>query len=113
MILCLDFDGVCSKYSGWKGADNIDDEPMDGLVEFLEEARKHFSIHIYSSRSNQDGGLEAMKNWFKNIYGYLPEWLVFDTVKPPAFVSLDDRTLTFNGVFPDIKTLIDFKPWWK
>ena len=56
-ILCLDFDGVCHSYvSGWKGADIISDPPVEGLFEFLREAGKHFSIHIYSSRSHQEGG---------------------------------------------------------
>ena len=31
--------------------------------------------------------------------------------KPPAFVGLDDRQLTFNGNGPSIDDLHDFKPW--
>ena len=64
-ILCLDFDGVCHSYtSGWQGADNIPDPPVEGLFEFLIEAHQHFSIHIYSSRSHQEGGIIAMNKWF-------------------------------------------------
>ena len=31
--------------------------------------------------------------------------------KPPAFVSIDDRALTFTGEWPTIESLQQFKPW--
>ena len=31
--------------------------------------------------------------------------------KPPAMVSIDDRGLTFDGTWPDIESLLNFKPW--
>ncbi len=122
-ILCLDFDGVCHSYaSGWQGADVIPDPPVEGLFEFIIEANKHFSIYIYSTRSCEENGIKAMKEWFE---GYFGGWLTvnryrglplyallhFPTKKPPAFVSLDDRVLTFTGEWPDVDTLINFKPW--
>ncbi len=65
-ILCLDFDGVCHAYtSGWLGADVIPDEAVPGLFEFLEKAARTFNIQVFSSRSNQPGGIEAMQTWFK------------------------------------------------
>ena len=130
-ILCLDFDGVCHSYtSGWQGADNIPDKPVDGLFEFLEGAREVFDIQIFSSRSGHHGGVGAMANWFGKYYTeYLfsikpelretyseflcPEWLTFPYQKPAAFVSIDDRTITFTGIWPDIETLRNFKPWFK
>lgn len=35
----------------------------------------------------------------------------FPTEKPPAMVTLDDRALTFTGVWPGMDTLLNFKPW--
>ena len=68
-ILCLDFDGVCHSYtSGWKGADVIPGARVPGLFEFLTEVGTHFEINIFSSRSNQAGGVDAMKEWFINQY---------------------------------------------
>ncbi len=122
-ILCLDFDGVCHSYtSGWKGADVIPDLPVEELFEFILEADKRFSIHIYSTRSHEENGIEAMKGWFNkhfmvwalvNSYSgpTVKSMLVFPTKKPPAFVSLDDRVLTFTGEWPDVDALINFKPW--
>lgn len=64
-----------------------------------------------------------MKSWFyhylanevaKRTDDWLPTWvekLQFPTVKPPFFVALDDRVLTFKGKWPEISTLREFKPW--
>lgn len=35
----------------------------------------------------------------------------YPTKKPPAFLQIDDRAITFTGKFPPIEQLISFKPW--
>ena len=130
-ILCLDFDGVCHSYtSGWKGASVIPDPPVDGLFEFLMEAKEYFDIQIFSSRSNQPGGVVAMKEWFAHHYSeyvfrtrpelkerysafFCPEWLSFPLEKPAAFLTIDDRAITFTGKWPDMDYMRGFKPWYK
>jgi hypothetical protein len=123
-ILVLDFDGVINSYaSGWKGADSIPDPPVPGALEFIAAAMEHFTVAIFSSRSNQPGGLRAMREWI----GYwsvddehgMPDtfdhgvWgsIQWPTEKPAAFLTIDDRALTFTGEWPDAKSLLDFKPW--
>ena len=113
-ILSLDFDGVCHSYtSGWQGADNVPDPPVDGLFEFLEAADEEFDINIFSTRSQQEGGIDAMIDWFVEHAGDsdIVNSLSFPTEKPPAKVGLDDRVLTFTGKWPDVQDLVDFKPW--
>jgi hypothetical protein len=114
-ILCLDFDGVCHSYtSGWLGADVIPDPPVDGLKEFLEQALTVFDVHIFSSRSHQEGGIVAMVTWFWQHCGVeITEAIVFPTAKPPATVSIDDRALTFTGKWPTVESLQNFKTWQK
>jgi hypothetical protein len=129
-ILCLDFDGVCHSYtSGWKGAAVIPDPAVPGLVAFLRKAVKQFDVQIYSSRSGQEGGIQAMKDWlryeieehFDCPFGGSPndaasadelfnaiEW---PTKKPAAMVTIDDRAITFTGKWPAIQTLKEFQPW--
>lgn len=122
-ILCLDFDGVIHSYSsGWKGADIIPDPPVDGAMRFIWDATEHFRVAIFSSRTNQRGGLSAMKSWLtKNFTDY---WMAdrttcddklaeieWPTEKPAAMVTLDDRALTFEGIWPKIETLKEFQPW--
>jgi hypothetical protein len=122
-ILCLDFDGVCHSYtSGWKGADVIPDEYVPGLFEFLEQAAAHFDVQVFSSRTHQKGGREAMVAWFieqRKLWrsrGGMPETnepltISFPDEKPAAFVSLDDRCLLFTGAWPDVNDLLQFQPW--
>jgi len=109
-VLCLDFDGVLhSCTSGWKGADVIPDPPVDGAKEFLEKAKEHFTIAIFSSRTSQLGGRLAMMNWCHKHFNGIS--LDFPMDKPAAKVSLDDRAITFTGVWPEVTDLINFKPW--
>lgn len=122
-ILCLDFDGVLHSYSsGWKGADKIPDPPVSGAMAFLVNAIEHFEVHVFSSRSNQNGGREAMMGWLAqhliehcgddNTDGDMVLLaLQFPTEKPPAQISIDDRAITFTGEWPDMDTLKNFKPW--
>lgn len=121
-ILCLDFDGVIHSYtSGWKGADMIPDPPVPGAMAFIYDATEHFRVCIFSSRSNQPGGLTAMREWLARC---LREYCGADilardklaeiewpTEKPAALVTIDDRALTFDGTWPDYETLKAFQPW--
>ena len=112
--LCLDFDGVCHSYtSGWQGEATIPDPPVDGLFEFLEEVTATFVVAIYSVRSKTDRGRDAMLYWFERWQpGVVTRLgLQFPDSKPSAYVSLDDRVLTFAGEWPAVQTLVEFQPW--
>lgn len=123
-ILCLDFDGVIHGYqSGWQGAGRCDDPPTPGTLEFLMEATRHFRVAIYSSRSKSLAGRAAMKRYMrKHFYcsltfspdhtkDFLHEELSWPWFKPAASVTIDDRALTFEGVWPHVEDLRTFKPW--
>lgn len=123
-LLCVDFDGVIHSYtSGWKGATIIPDPPVPGAIEWLYQACKVFRVCIYSSRSNQEGGIEAMQNWlrecigeFDNTFIAYGEWeneIEWPTSKPPAFLTIDDRAITFTGEFTNVEELAKFQPWYK
>ena len=120
-ILCLDFDGVIHSYSsGWQGADMIPDPPVEGAIAFMLNAINHFDVVIFSSRSNQRGGLRAMQIWLRKHAGAVwyespagpgLEEIRFVTEKPSAMVTLDDRAITFDGTWPTMELLKEFKPW--
>lgn len=121
-ILCLDFDGVIHSYSsGWQGAAIIPDAPVPGAIEFIDRARMHFRVAIFSSRSNQPGGIDAMKGWLAMFVRaeiedvpdaeYLLREIEWPTEKPPAMITIDDRALTFDGTWPAIEALKAFQPW--
>lgn len=125
-LICLDFDGVLHSYtSGWKGAAEIPDPPVPGAMDFINSILRddRFELAIYSSRSGQEGGIEAMQQW---VYFWLiaqtgcgkdHAWnaattdIKWPTEKPPATVSIDDRALTFTGEWPSLADLATFQPW--
>ncbi len=111
-ILVLDFDGVLHSYeSGWLGHDVIPDAPVEGAVEFCEKAILHFDVRVVSSRCKFEGGSDAIERWLIE-HRFPPLIKVSRTgTKPAAFVTIDDRAITFTGVWPEIETLKNFKPW--
>lgn len=125
-ILCLDFDGTLHPYQrGWQGAGHVDDDPpVEGALDFLYEATKRYRVAIYSSRSKSLAGRAAMKRWVRKHlnmslpfspgherFDWLHEAIEWPWFKPSAFVTIDDRALTFDGTWPDLEALAAFKPW--
>lgn len=131
-ILVLDFDGVLHSYtSGWIEHDFIPDPPVPGAMQFLAEAVKHFNVQIYSSRSaaKYTGGKRAMLVWIRywaerELSNEEPDYAqnavinalchsseAWPDEKPPAFLTIDDRALTFTGNWPSMDSLRNFKPW--
>lgn len=128
--LCLDFDGVIHSYtSGWQGADVCIDPVTPGFVDWLMRADMYFTIAIFSSRSHQPGGKEAMQDYVwkaissrldinghpdESDYAYkLFNRLLWPNEKPSAYVTIDDRALTFTGDWRDFDPmeLGGFQPW--
>lgn len=124
-ILCLDFDGVIHGYdSGWKGATTISDHVTPGFFEWAEQAAQHFQLVIYSSRSKEPKAIEAMQFWLAaerkrwRAAGGMhtietPLTFEFASEKPAAFLTIDDRAITFQGDWSilDPMALLAFKPW--
>lgn len=134
-LICLDFDGVIHSYkSGWIAPDVIPDPPVPGAIEFLLEylpkphlipgsensymytyAENGPQVVIYSSRSRYPEGRKAMKSYL--VKHGVPKCLIddymllFPTKKPPAFLTIDDRAIQFNGTFPKPYEIMNFKPW--
>lgn len=121
-VLCLDFDGVIHSYtSGWQGARNIPDEPVEGAIEFMYRAiQEGWDVVVHSSRARYWGGRRAMRAWLKKHAGNIwnegmgydgLEDVRFTLMKPAALVTIDDRAITFTGVFPSLDEIKSFKPW--
>jgi len=119
--ICVDFDGVLNSYkSGWgKGVDDLPDPPVEGAIDWLEGlvAEGCFNVCIYSSRSKEKAGIDAMRLWLLNnglLDGTLDE-IEFPTQKPPAYLTIDDRAWRFDGpgTFPTAADIDAFQPWFK
>jgi hypothetical protein len=132
-VLCLDFDGVLHSYSSrWQGAAIIPDPPVPGAYDFIIAALSKFDVCVLSSRSHEPGGRQAMAYWMVAHFGGvltsdvddgqvvwswkpggygLIDAVTFPLHKPPALVTIDDRALTFTGLWPSVDELLDFRPW--
>lgn len=124
-ILCVDFDGVVHSYtSGWKGADVISDPPVPGALRWLWKATEWWDVKIYSSRSKEASGCDAMREWViahsleEFGEGHPMTWqenhpIDFCHEKPTAFLTIDDRAITFEGDWSELDPydLTHFKPW--
>ena len=113
-ILCVDFDGVIHSYEkGWQGG-RLYGTVTDGFFQWLDQATNHFRVVVYSSRSADEEMVEEMKLWLaRQNGGIVPYGLEFASSKPPAFLTIDDRALTFKGDWGEFDPLKlrDFKPW--
>lgn len=45
------------------------------------------------------------------FYAELVELIKFPRMKPPAFLQIDDRAITFTGEFPSVDEMKSFKSW--
>lgn len=111
--IALDFDGVLHSYpTGWHGAAVIDGEPIPGALEFVQGLlQAGITIHIFSARNFQPGGIQAMKRWFEDNKFPVNKFY-FPTEKPGGWL-LDDHAIEFRGTFPDIEVLKTLKTWQK
>jgi hypothetical protein len=120
--LCVDFDGVIHRYgSGWLDG-SIYDPVTEGFFEWLEKAQDLFSVVVYSSRSKTPAGIAAMSVWLAEQCGAWRERtgrgdflmnIGFAHEKPAAFLTIDDRAITFSGDWRRLppEVLLEFKPW--
>lgn len=116
--LCVDFDGVIHSYEkGWQGGE-IYGRVTDGFWAWVKEVAPHFTLVIYSSRSKKRDGRLAMKAWLKTQWkaaghkGRMPVF-IYASEKPPAWLTIDDRALCFNGRWDEmsLERLQRFRPW--
>ncbi len=135
-IVCLDFDGVIHSYtSGWQGVGVVSDLPMPGAIHWIVWHCPKLDLAIYSSRSKSWRGRRAMKRWLKaalasyfatceippdvptesydawELAGGVMRTISWPWFKPPAFLTIDDRALRFEGSFPTLAEIEAFRPW--
>lgn len=110
LTICLDFDGVIHGYqSGWKGAHTIPDDVVPGTKEAIIRLRKIFTVKVFSARCGIEGGADAIRDFL------IKHDIEVDDVpltKPPSFVYVDDRGVTFTGDWDKcITDVLNFKQW--
>lgn len=127
-IICIDFDGVIHSYeNGWQDGE-IYGTATPGFFRWAIKAKDHFKLVVYSSRSKTPEGLTAMREaigkWSIDathngevagnfVWPELFDELEFSDCKPPAFLTIDDRAICFQGSWADLDPaeLLEFRTW--
>jgi hypothetical protein len=127
-IICIDFDGVIHSYEdGWRDGE-IYGSATPGFFRWAVKAKDHFKLVIYSSRSKTPEGIAAMQEaigkWSIDaihngevpsdfVWPELFDELEFSDCKPPAFLTIDDRAICFQGSWADLDPteLLEFRTW--
>jgi hypothetical protein len=118
-VLAIDFDGVISNYSTFLGKNKFA-EPVVGCSEFLAKLKAAgWKIIIFTTRANTMELYEYLNKYaipFDHV-NYNPENAEQELAdgKVLADVYLDDRGISFNGVWDDglFNSIVNFSPWWK
>lgn len=89
--ICLDFDGVLARYSGFKGKQSIGD-PIDGSIAFTRQLHQTCKIVIYSGRIQSEEDRDAVETWLKR-HRYAFDEIHTGGHKPRAHAYVDDRAV--------------------
>jgi hypothetical protein len=119
-IIAIDFDGVLHSWveGSYKGdSTDLKNPPVAGAIEWLSSLvnDSRFFVTIYSGRSKVLGFEEAFQKWLL-INGMNQEdinKISISATKPYAFLFIDDRSWKFNGKFPKLNDLVEFKAWYE
>jgi hypothetical protein len=119
--IVLDFDGVIHSYTTkFRFPWIIPDPPVKGAMRFIHNAIQQFTVKVFSVRSANERGLKAMYNYIEK-HGVAECGEDFKKTikkvkfpvgrKPEATLFIDDRGFQFDGSFPSLEYINDFKPW--
>lgn len=103
--LLIDFDGVIHDYHGWAGPIPTG-RPIEGARHALFILEKKNRLICFTTRP-----ADETKKWLLH-YGF-PEMKVTN-VKEPAHLIIDDRAITFKGVWTNelLDQITSFTPHW-
>lgn len=113
-VLAIDFDGVLSDYTGWRGHNAPFDPPVEGAFQTLRDYIDNgYDIVVHTSRADSQSQTQRLWAWFKEFgleRRYL-DHLAITSTKPAAVMYIDDRAWYFTGTFPTIQEIKEFKTW--
>lgn len=108
--LLFDFDGVIHSYvSGWQGVGIANDPPVIGINYCIDQLKEEYLIYIYSSRCCEPVGVKCIEDYMNKYKIYYDK---ITNIKPPAYLTIDDRCICFDGdTFSLIDKIKEFKSW--
>jgi hypothetical protein len=114
--IAIDFDGVLSAYTRWKGYLAPFDPPVEGALDAIRSYQDAaFKVCIFTSRADSLKQIERIEQWLAEygLEGRRIRAIEITNRKPPAIIYLDDRAWLFTGTFPTPQQISEFKTWQK
>jgi hypothetical protein len=111
--VALDFDGVLSQYTGWKGYDVLD-PPVEGAIQAIRDYQDAgLTVAVYTSRASSQKAIDMIDRWLHThgLERKRVDLVEVTNKKPLATVYLDDRAMVFTGTFPSPEAIKSFKTW--
>ncbi len=107
--LLIDFDGVMSAYTGWKGLTELD-PPLDKARKAMILLARTYKLVCFTTRAIET--TTHIEAWLRK-YGF-PDMEV-TAQKKPCHLLIDDRAICFRGEWTDelIQQIKDFKTYWE
>lgn len=104
--IALDLDGTLHDYKSvaWEGLYSLKGKPINGAVEWCNEAIKVANLFVFSSRAVNKIAITSIERWLAD--NGFPEMEVTNK-KEIADVYIDDKGYHFTGKWPDIKALLE------
>ena len=95
LSVVFDFDGVISENkNGWQGVSVIDEKPVLGIKNAIDEIRQYYKVIVLSHRCSTEKGVKVLQEW---LDGYEIKYDGLTDKKPEAVAYIDDKAICFNG----------------
>jgi len=94
-VICVDFDGVCHKYSKGYHDGTCYDIPVDGAFDAIVKLQnKGYKVVVLTARQP----LSEIEDWFEKHWpGEYGAWPEVTNTKPVAIAYIDDRGIRFTN----------------
>lgn len=107
--LLIDFDGTLSDYKGWRGLTELD-PPLEHARKAMILLSREFKLICFTTRATE--GAELIEAWLRK-WAFPPMEVTAE--KKPCHLLIDDRAITFKGVWNDelLAEIRQFVPHWQ
>jgi hypothetical protein len=119
-LIAVGFDGVVHSVGPNKidlsaNATVIQNPPVPNAIEWLSALANdsRFFVTIYSARAKILGFEKSLQEWLvkHGMDAKTVNKMTVSSTKPSSFLFIDDRSWKFNGKFPRIDDLLNFRAW--
>lgn len=127
LTIAVDFHGVIVAHpEGSQGATQLDWPEVPGAIAWLKRISERYFVHIISARFGrphpEGDHARAMAMTWLSQHGIPSDWMMpserspspriwLTAVKPACILWVDDRGWRFDGTFPTVEQIQDFRPW--